>query len=327
MKTTEPPAVARTPARAVIAGASGLIGRALVAALVSAGWRVTRLVRRPTTAVDEARWNPAAGELDPAVFDGAAAVVNLAGENVGAGRWTTARRTAIRRSRIDATRTLVAAMRRAAGAPATLVCASAVGVYGDCGDAVLTEASATGTGFLTDVCREWEAEAREAENAGSRCCRLRLGVVLSADGGMLPRVLPLFRLGLGGPIGDGTQWMSWISRDDVVGAIRLAMVDPACRGAVNATSPEPVTNEEFVRTLGRTLRRPARLRVPAWALRLRFGEMADGTVLASTRAVPQRLLAAGYTFRHPTLAEALEAELGGGAAPAARPGRAGRISR
>ena len=296
--------------RILIAGGSGLVGRALEAFLQTQGHRVVRLVRRPARGDSERTWNPSAGSIDPVALAGIDAVVNLAGESIAAGRWSAARRDAILRSRIDATRTLVAAIARAAVKPAVLLNASAVGIYGDCGDAVLPEAGAPGGDFLAEVCRVWEAEAQRAADQGVRPVLLRFGVVLTPAGGALGKLLPLFNAGLGGRVGRGTQWMSWVSCDDVVGAIYHALLEPRCRGPLNVVAPEPVTNSEFTQTLARTLHRPAVLPVPAIVLRAVFGEMADATLLASTRVVPAALLATGYRFRHPQLAAALADGLG-----------------
>ncbi|MCX6954427.1 MAG: TIGR01777 family oxidoreductase [Verrucomicrobia bacterium] len=298
------------PMRIVVAGASGMMGQTLVPLLETQGHEVVRLVRRPTTAAGEVFWNPAAGEIDLARLGAVDAVVNLSGENVGAGRWTPARREGILRSRIDTTRTLVKAMTGLARRPAVLVNASAVGFYGERGDEELTEASAIGHGFLPEVCLVWETHAEGAARAGIRTALLRFGVVLSPAGGALAKLLPLFKLGVGGPVGNGRQWMSWVGLDDAVGAIYHALVEPRCTGPINVVAPEAVTNGQFATTLGLVLHRPAVLPVPAGVLRLVFGEMADATLLASTRAAPARLQETGYAFREPTLAGALAAGLG-----------------
>lgn len=296
---------AASPRRIVIAGASGLLGRALVPFLQTQGHTVVRLVRRPTRDEGEISWDPARGELDAAALAGADAIINLAGENVGEGRWTTARREAILHSRVDATRTLVLALKKLPRKPAVLVNASAVGFYGDCGESVIGEDTPVGQGFLPEVCLAWETHAEGAARLGMRTALLRLGVVLTPAGGALAKMLPAFRAGLGGPLGGGRQWMSWVSIDDAVDAIYRAVLDPRWSGAANITAPHPVTNAEFTATLGRVLRRPAVLPVPGWVLRAAFGQMADEALLASTRAVPARLQAMGYEFRHPTLEAAL----------------------
>ena len=293
----------------VVAGASGLIGTALVSALRAAGHEVRRLVRRAPVEADEISWNPAAREIDAGQLTGVDAIMNLAGENVGAGRWTAARREGILRSRVDATLTLVTACTRLARKPAVFVNASAVGFYGERGDEELTEVSGIGHGFLPEVCLAWETHAEGAARAEIRTVLLRFGVVLARGGGALAKMLPVFRIGLGGRLGDGRQWMSWVSLDDAVGAILHVLANENCRGPINVVAPAAVTNAAFTATLARNLRRPAIVAVPAGVLRLLFGQMADETVLASTRVVPARLGETGFAFRHPTLDGALRATL------------------
>lgn len=298
--------------KVLIAGASGLIGGALTPALRQAGHDVWRLVRRPAAAPDEVRWDPAAGEVDFAGLGQVDAVINLAGENIGAGRWTTARRERIWQSRVDATRTLVAAMTKLPRPPGVWLNASAVGFYGDRGDERLTEEAGPGRGFLPDVCVVWEKEAEAAARAGVRIAYLRFGVVLAPKGGALEKMLPVFKLGLGGRLGSGEQWMSWVSLEDVARAALHVLHTPALSGPVNVVAPEPVRNSEFTRALARQLRRPAVLPVPAWALRLAVGRpMADEALLASTRALPARLQRTAFEFRHPEIEAALRA-IGGG---------------
>lgn len=292
--------------RVVIAGASGFLGAALAPALQAQGFQVVRLVRRAPRGPDEVAWDPARGELNPAALDGAVAIVNLSGENVGAGRWTEKRRERILRSRVEATRTLVVALNGVARKPGVFLSASAVGYYGDRGDEVLSEMSPIGQGFLPEVCLAWETHAEGAARGGVRTVLLRFGVVLSREGGALARMLPFFRLGLGGRVGTGRQWMSWVGAEDAVGAVLHALRDARCRGPLNVVAPDVVTNAEFARALGRALHRPALLPAPAWALRLAFGRMADEALLASTRAVPERLNTLGYSFRAPQLAAALQ---------------------
>jgi uncharacterized protein len=293
----------------VVAGASGLVGTALVPALRAAGHDVRRLVRRATvSAPDEILWSPAAGELDPRDLQGTDAFINLAGENIGR-RWTAARRERILRSRVDSTRTLVKAIAALSPAPRVLLNASAAGYYGDRGDDTLNEASGIGHGLLPEVCLAWETHAQVAARAGVRTVLLRFGVILTPDGGALGKMLPLFRRGLGGRLGSGEQWMSWVGIDDVIGAMMHLMHDARCTGPVNVVSPAPVTNREFTATLGRVLRRSAVIPAPAWALRLAFGDMAEEALLASTRVLPQRLIETGYQFRHPTLESAFRAIL------------------
>ena len=292
----------------VVAGASGLLGSELVPALRARGHDVLRLVRRAPAEADEAFWNPAENQLDSARLQGVDAIVNLCGENVGAGRWTKARRERILRSRIEATRTLVTALPQMKVKPSVFVNASAVGAYGDRGEEELTEASSIGHGFLPEVCLAWETHAEGAARRGVRTVLLRFGVVLTCGGGALAKMLPLFRLGLGGRLGDGQQWLSWVSVEDAMRAILHALTNKECRGPVNVTAPEPVTNATFTATLARVLNRPAALHVPAWLLRLVLGRgMADEMLLASTRAIPARLHEACFQFRHATLEAALRA--------------------
>jgi uncharacterized protein (TIGR01777 family) len=282
-----------------VTGASGLIGSALTRQLALDNHRVSRLVRR-AAGPGEISWDPLTGRLDPNDLDGLDAVVHLAGESVGR-RWTRARKARIRDSRIQGTRVLSEALARTRRQPPVLVCASAIGVYGSRGDEILTESSAPGPreDFLADVGQEWENAAAPARTAGIRVVHSRFGVVLSPCGGALGKMLVPFRLGLGGRLGDGSQWMSWISIDDVVGALLHLVLDETLSGPVNVTAPEPVRNRDFTRTLGRVLSRPTPFPVPSIALRLVLGEMADSTLLASARVLPERLLASGYRFSHP----------------------------
>ena len=297
-----------------VTGASGLVGSALVTGLTSAGHRVVRVVRGAGAASVAgqrlARWDPESGALEPSELAGADAVVHLAGESVAGGRWTEAKKRRIRSSRVDVTRRLAEALPRLERPPRLLVSASAVGYYGDRGSEILREDSAPGPGFLAEVCREWEAATDPAARAGIRVVRLRIGMVLSRRGGALGAMLTPFRLGAGGPVGSGVQWVSWIAIDDLVGAILHALATESLAGPVNAVAPEPVTNRELARTLGRVLRRPALLPLPAVAARLLFGQMADELLLASARVEPARLRATGFTFRHARLEDALRHELG-----------------
>lgn len=298
------------PMRILITGASGMIGDAIIPFLRMQGHQVLRLVRRSGKNETEIFWNPARGELDTAKLEGIDAVIHLAGENVGGGRWTAARRERIMRSRVDTTRTLVLALAKLQRKPAAFISASAVGFYGERGDAVLDERDPIGHGFLPQVCLAWETHAEGAARLGIRTVLMRFGVVLSPKGGALAKMLPVFRCGAGGRMGSGRQWMSWISIDDAVGAIYHVLLDQRCAGPVNAVSPQPRCNNEFAATLGGVLRKPARLPVPATILRAAFGRMADETILTSIRVAPTKLRETGYTFRHPDLETALRHVLG-----------------
>ncbi len=292
--------------RVVISGSSGLVGRALRHTLRLEGIEAHGLVRpgKPVSAGD-IRWDPRTGEVDTAALEGADAVVHLAGASIASGRWTAARKQLLRASRVEATRHLVSALGRLRRKPAVLVSASAVGYYGDRGDEVLTEESPPGNDFLARVAVDWEAEAGQAEQHGIRAVILRFGIILAREGGALERMLLPFKLGLGGRLGSGRQWMSWITLADVVGLIRQALASSELCGPVNAVAPNPVTNADFTKTLGRVLRRPAVFPVPAFAVRLLLGELADALLLASQRVIPQRLQQRSYSFLHPELEGAL----------------------
>ncbi len=292
-----------------ITGGTGMIGSALTALLRTGGHTVRWISRRPDAARGDIGWDPDAGRLDPADLAGVDAVVHLAGANVGE-RWTDEHKRAIRTSRELGTRTLVSALTRMPERPKVLVSGSAVGYYGDTGSMVLDETSPIGTGFLADISRSWEGETAAAVEAGIRVAIARTGVVLSPTGGALAKMLPPFRLGLGGPLGSGDQWMSWISLEDEIAALYFLLMTPECSGPYNLTAPAPVTNAEFVRTLGEVLNRPAILPVPGFALKALFGEMAEATILGGQRVLPRRLQEAGFRFRHPDLVTALRAELG-----------------
>jgi len=279
-----------TPEIVGVTGASGLIGSALVPFLTADGRRVIRLAR------------PDRGEPLPPDLD---AVVHLAGEPIASGRWNAAKKARIRQSRVEGTHALCQAIGRMVRPPQTLMCASAVGFYGNRGDALLDEDSPPGNGFLADVTQAWEAAAREAAGYGVRVVSLRFGMILSPTGGALARMLPPFAAGLGGRIGNGRQYWSWLSLDDALGAIRHALTTEALTGPVNAVAPESVTGAEFAAVLGRVLRRPAFLAVPALAARAIFGPMADEVLLAGARVMPRRLLETGYRFRHEKLETAL----------------------
>jgi uncharacterized protein (TIGR01777 family) len=291
--------------RIAVTGASGLIGQALLPALRAGGHETVVLVRRPS-GPGEARWDPAEGEIDPGALAGTDAVVHLAGAGIGDSRWSPARKELILRSRVDSTRLLGRSLAALDRPPAVLVSASAIGYYGDRGDEELTETSGPGTGFQAEVCQAWEGATSDAEAAGIRVVHLRTAVVLSRHGGALARQLPLFRAGLGGRLGSGHQWFSWISARDEVGAILHVLGDSSVRGAVNASAPSPVTNREYTLVLGRVLHRPARLAVPPVALRLALGrQLVDELLLGSLRVLPARLIDAGYRFRDPALERAL----------------------
>lgn len=296
----------------VVSGASGLVGSAVRAALAEQSSTVVQLVRGKAEGLGQIAWNPAAepAVAEPERLEGCAAALHFSGANLAGGRWTEAYKKTLRASRVETTRALARTLAALREPPKVLAVASAVGIYGNRGDEVLTESSARGSGFLAELCAAWEAAAEPAVAAGMRVVHLRLGVVLSKNGGALKKMLPLFRLGLGGRIGSGRQWMSWISLDDAVRAILFAVEKPEMTGAVNVVGPEPVTNAELTRVLARQLHRPAVLPAPAFALRLALGPMADEALLASTRAVPEKLEKAGFRFHHARLAEALAAELG-----------------
>lgn len=297
-----------------ISGSTGLIGSAMVAFLRAGGHGVTRLARNAGVAaeadgIDAVAWDPQADPWDAAPLAGADAVVHLAGENIAAGRWTEAMKARIRDSRVGPTRRLCEALARLSNPPQTLACASAIGYYGDRGEETLVETSPPGKGFLPEACVDWEGATRPAADAGIRVVNLRIGVVLAGNGGALKKMLTPFKLGLGGIVGSGKQYWSWISLDDVVGAIHHAILTETLSGPVNATAPNPTTNYEFTKTLGKVIHRPTVLPLPAFAARLMLGEMADDLLLGSAKVLPERLAQSGYAFRHPTLEEALRSQL------------------
>lgn len=294
--------------RILVSGVSGPIGLALVPSLASGGAELVRLVRGAAKNAEQISWNPLAAVVaaDVSGFD---AVIHLAGESV-VGRWTDAKKKAIRESRIQATRNLASALAQAKDRPRLFICASAVGFYGNRGDELLTEESAGGTGFAAELGREWEAASRIAAEAGIRTVNLRIGLVLSPKGGALEKMLTPFKLGLGGRLGPGTQWWSWIHVDDIVGAIHHIMHNESLSGPVNLVAPSPVRNHEFTRVLASVLRRPALFPVPAFAARLALGEMAQELMLSSQRVVPAKLETSGYSFRFRELGAALEDLLG-----------------
>jgi len=293
----------------LISGASGLIGRALVGALTSDGQQIKRLVRRQASQPDEVSWYPDRGEIDPRAMDGADAVVNLTGENLSQ-RWTTDARRRIRDSRIQATTLLARSIAGSNPRPRVFVSASALGIYGTHRDDPIDESASLGDDFLASVCKEWEAATAPAADSGVRVAFSRTGLVLARDGGLLAKVLLPFRLGLGGTLGAGRQWMSWIALTDVARALRFMMENESLDGPVNVVAPNPVTNAEFTDTLGRVLGRPTFTIVPAFALKLALGQMAEDTALASQRVIPRRLSEAGFRFELPGLEEALRKEVG-----------------
>jgi len=294
----------------VVAGGTGFIGEPLVRRLVARGEDVTVLTRNPqkVEAGRGVQWDGRTQGAWSADVANADVIINLAGENIGEGRWTDARKKRLVDSRLNATRAVVEALRNAPTRERTVINASAVGIYGDRGDETLDERSPRGAGFLADLVDQWEAAAREAEPF-ARLVLIRFGVVLSPEGGALKKLMLPFKLGAGGPVGSGRQWMSWIDRADALQIIEWAIDNHAARGVYNATAPEPLRNRDFSRALGRALHRPAIFRTPAFALRLAFGEMADEVLLGGQRAVPRRALDEGFEFERPTLAQALAHQL------------------
>ena len=288
-----------------IAGASGLIGSAFIAAVEEDGAEVTRLVRSSPKS-GEIEWHPNQDAIDPAKLEGFDTIVNLAGENVAEGRWTDDKKKRIHDSRVNGTHLISEAIAKLTHKPRVFLCASATGIYGDRPDETVTEQSDSGGGFLAGVCREWEKATELASNAGVRVVNLRFGPVLAANGGMMEKMLTPFKMGLGGKIGSGKQYISWVSIDDVVDAMKLAMKDESIRGPLNIVSPNPVTNEEFTKALGDVLSRPTMMGVPAFAARLAFGEMADEMLLTSQRVAPKKLKDAGFKFKDDELEPTLK---------------------
>jgi uncharacterized protein len=297
----------------LVSGSHGLIGSAVVGALARAGHRVVRLVRGQGGAgVDCVAWDPAEARIDAAGLEGLDGVIHLAGESIAQGRWTEQKKQRIYASRIEGTGLLCRTLAGLRSRPRVVVCASAVGFYGDRGDEELDETSPAGKGFLAEVCRDWEAATAAAAEAGIRVVRLRIGTVLSRDGGALAAMLPIFRLGLGGRLGSGRQYMSWIAVDDLARIVIQTIGDDQMSGPVNAVAPNPVTNAQFTRLLGRALRRPAWIPVPAFVLRTVVGEMADAALLSSARVHPKRLLASGFVFQDQDLEQFFRHTLAGG---------------
>jgi hypothetical protein len=293
--------------RILISGASGPVGAALVPFLKTQGHTVTRLVRTSARGQDQILWNPAR-PLSPDSVSGFDAVIHLAGESI-VGRWTGGKKQRILDSRTQGTSHLAEAAAKAAQRPRVFISASAVGYYGDRGDEILRENSPSGGGFAAEICRQWEAATQLAANAGIRTALMRLGVVMSADGGALPKMLPPFRLGLGGRLGSGRQWWSWVAVQDVVGAMDHVLNHDELQGPVNTVAPNPVSNAEFTTTLASVLKRPAIFPMPAFAVRLIFGQMGTELFLASQRVEPAKLAASGYQFQHPDLKNALQENL------------------
>jgi uncharacterized protein (TIGR01777 family) len=301
--------------KVLVTGSTGLVGNALVSALRREGHIVCRLVR-PETKVEthtipegfDVKWNPVTGELGGAAV-GADAVVNLAGASIAEGRWTTERKKLLRTSRVESTAMLVKALARMAARARVLISASAIGYYGNRGDEILNDESGPGSDFLSGIAKEWEAEARKAEALGIRVVLARFGVILAREGGALPQMARPFRFGVGGRIGSGRQWTSWITLEDVVGSLRFLLENGAARGPVNVVSAKPVRNAEFTAALAKALHRPALFPAPAFALRLALGEMADALLLSSQRVVPEQLQRVGYRFLHEDLSTALASTL------------------
>ncbi|MBV9872939.1 MAG: TIGR01777 family oxidoreductase [Frankiaceae bacterium] len=293
----------------VVTGSTGLIGTALVRSLRADGHEVRRLVRREPTGADETRWDPAAHSIDAGALDGIDAVVHLAGVGVGDKRWSESHKKAILDSRVDGTTTIATAIAANADHVKTFICGSAVGFYGDRGDETLDESAKTGAGFLAEVVRQWEAATKPASDAGVRVVNLRTGIVLSPQGGALGKVLPIFKLGLGGKLGSGQQWMPWIAIADEVAAIKFLLTQDSISGPVNVCAPEPVRNAEYTAALGRALNRPAVAPVPRFALQLALGGFADEGPLVSQRVIPRRLLDAGFDFTFIDVDSALQSML------------------
>jgi len=295
----------------LISGASGLVGSELVTFLTQNGHHIKRLVRKePKPDANEIKWEPASSEIEQTDLEGLDAVVHLAGENIAGGRWTSQRKALIRDSRVQGTRLLSETLAKLERPPKVLVSASAIGFYGDRGDEVLDEESNPGSNFLAEVCKEWEAACEAAGKKDIRVVNLRFGVILSAAGGALAKMLLPFKMGVGGVVGSGSQYMSWITIDDAVGAIQHALLTESLHGAVNVVAPTPVTNREFTKTLGRILKRPTLFTMPAFAARLAFGEMADELLLASTRVEPAKLISSNFQFQFPELEDGLRHVLG-----------------
>lgn len=299
--------------RILVSGSTGFLGTALVETLEGQGHAIARLLRPGTSLKNAAggrgqtavSWDPVAGQFDAAAADGAEALIHLAGASIAEGGWNASRKELLRTSRIAATRHLIGALAKLQRPPRVIVAASAIGYYGNRGDETLTEASAPGSDFLAGLCREWEAETARGTEFGARVVSLRFGIILAAQGGALPRMALPFKLGAGGRLGGGRQWMSWLTLTEVIGIIQFALAHSALTGPVNAVTPNPVRNGEFTGVLAKALHRPALFPAPAFALRLALGEMADALLLVSQRVIPSKLVDSGYAFLQPSLASAL----------------------
>jgi uncharacterized protein (TIGR01777 family) len=304
--------------RILISGSTGFLGTALVESLGRVGHAIARLVRPGTSSKEAAgsrgrtvAWDPVQGHFDASAAEGADALIHLAGASIAGGRWNASRKELLRTSRIDATRHLIGALAKLKRPPQVVISASAIGYYGNRADETLHEASSPGSDFLAGLCREWEAETDRAAEFGARVVKLRFGIILAARGGALPRMALPFKLGAGGRLGAGRQWMSWLTLPEAVGIVQFALNNARLTGSVNAVTPNPVRNNEFTRILGKTLHRPTLFPAPAIALRLALGEMADGLLLISQRVMPAKLLESGYSFLQPDLAPALAEALRG----------------
>jgi uncharacterized protein (TIGR01777 family) len=298
--------------RILVSGSTGFLGTALTDVLEREGHTIVRLVRPDTGQPDASgapvktvRWDPMGGQFDAVAAEGADALVHLAGASIADGRWNAARKNLLRTSRIEATRHLIGALSKLKQPPRVIVASSAIGFYGDRGDETLTESSASGTDFLAGLCREWEAESARGSEFGARVVMLRFGIILAAHGGALPRMALPFKMGAGGRLGSGRQWMSWLTLAEAVGMIRFALTNSGVSGSTNAVAPKPVQNAEFTRILAKTLHRPALFPAPTFALRLALGKMADALLLVSQRVKPSKLEQAGYRFAQPELTVAL----------------------
>ena len=289
----------------LIGGSHGLVGTALIKSLETEGHEIFRLVRHAPTSKTEVEWSPDRYSIALARIEGFDAVVNLAGESIAEGRWTDDKKRRIRESRVKGTKLLGDALANLAVPPKIFVCASAIGFYGNRGDELLTETSAAGGDFLAKVCAEWEDATALATEKGIRVVNARFGVILDTNGGALKKMLPPFRMGVGGKVGSGKQWMSWIALDDVVAGIQFALANDSIKGPVNFVAPVPVTNAEFTKTLGKVLSRPTIFPIPVFAIKLLFGEMGEALLLGGQRVAPERLVAEGYEFSYPQLEQAL----------------------